>query len=80
MERDEARADQAEQLEREAKTGGVVGFPELETGKGLEWLNTLLVRGAEFLMNLSQTLSASSRESAARSPPRACLRFWNGMR
>jgi superfamily II DNA or RNA helicase len=69
-ERDEARADQAERLEREAKTGGVVGFPELETGKGLEGLNTLLVRGAEFLMNLSQTLSASTRESAAPSSPK----------
>ncbi len=57
-ERDEALADRAEQLERESKTGGVAGFPELEPGKGLEGLNTLLVRGAEFLMDLSQTLTA----------------------
>jgi hypothetical protein len=36
----------------------------LESGKGLEGLNTLLVQGAEFLMNLSQTLTAPSRGSA----------------
>ena len=33
-------------------------------------MNTLLVRGAEFLMNLSQTLSAPTRESAAPSSPK----------
>jgi hypothetical protein len=66
-ERDEALAERAELMEREPKAGGVAGFPELEPGKGLEGLNTLLVRGAEFLMNLSQTLSAPTRESAPQS-------------
>jgi len=69
-ERDEALADRAEQLEREPKTGGVAGFPELEQGKGLEGLNALLVRGAEFLMNLSQTLTAPTWESATQYSPK----------
>ena len=69
-ERDEALADRAEQLEREPKAGGVAGFPELEQGKGLEGLNALLVRGAEFLMNLSQTLTAPTWESATQYSPK----------
>ena len=66
-ERDEALADRAEQLERDPRTAGPAGFPAVESGKGLEGLSTLLIKGAEFLMNLSQTLSAPPRESAT--PP-----------
>jgi hypothetical protein len=66
-ERDEALADRAEQLERDPNAAGGVGVSALESGKGLEGLNTLLVRGAEFLMNLSQTLTAPTRESATQS-------------
>jgi hypothetical protein len=68
-ERDEALADRAEQLERDPRTAGAPGFPEIGSGKGLEGLNTLLVRGAEFLMNLSQTLTRPSRENATPSSP-----------
>ena len=70
-ERDEALADRAEQLERDPGTGVAVGVPALESGKGLEGLNTLLVRGAEFLMNLSQTLTAPTRGNATPSSPQS---------
>ena len=63
-ERDEALADRAEQLEGDPRTAGTAGFSEMGSRPGLEGLNSLLVRGAEFLMNLSQTLTRPSRENA----------------
>jgi superfamily II DNA or RNA helicase len=57
-EEDTFRADLAEQLEAGGERGQPAGIPAAVSAPALEGLNALLTSGAEFLMNLSRTLTA----------------------
>jgi superfamily II DNA/RNA helicase len=56
-EQDTLRADRIENLETGGEGGEPAGIPAAVPGTALEGLDALLTRGAEFLMNLSRTLT-----------------------
>jgi superfamily II DNA or RNA helicase len=68
-EQDTLQADLAEKLETGGEAGKTAGIPAGVSGTGLEGLNALLTRGAEFLMNLSHTLTAPHGSKATGAAP-----------
>ncbi len=70
-EQDTLQADLAEKLETAGEGGQIAGVPAAVPAPGLEGLNALLTSGAEFLMNLSRTLTAPPGSGATGNAPSA---------